>query len=145
MNTVFDSINVNYSEYSYFNQLSKSEQLHYFFDLYEAGVARLNGIDLQTFFSAIKDSLNVDESISNSDNDEYPLDVDRVDVMIDDHHIMIESNSLKAVRYMINKFIESGYILRRDNDTEKYFRKDKLTKYMRIFHIVDQTSSICLN
>ncbi len=142
MNTVFDSINVNYSEYSYFGQLSKPDQLNYLFELYEAGLARLNGINLHPFFNAIKSTLESEEQPEEID---YSDNVDRIDVMIDDDHIMIESNSLKAVRYMINKFIESGYILRRDLDTEKYFRKDKITKYLRIFSIVDQTSSICLN
>ena len=65
--------------------------------------------------------------------------------MIDDDNIMIESNSLVALRYIVYKFFESGYILSRDKDMEKMFKKDKVTRYMRIFRIVDQVSTICIN
>ena len=65
--------------------------------------------------------------------------------MIDDDNIMIEANSLRALRDVINRFIESGYILRRDLALEKSFRKDKVTRYMRVFYIVDQITGICSN
>ena len=58
---------------------------------------------------------------------------------------MIESNSLKAGRHIVYRFVESGYILQRDMKLEKMFKHDKLTKYLRIFLIVNQTSSICVN
>jgi hypothetical protein len=58
---------------------------------------------------------------------------------------MIETNSLKALRYTIYKFFEIGYILNRDEETEKMFRTSKNTKYIRIFKIIDQGPSICLN
>ena len=65
--------------------------------------------------------------------------------MIDDEIIMIEANSLRALRLVKNRFIEAGYILQRDVEQEKMFRKDKVTKYMRIFYIVDQITGICFN
>ena len=58
---------------------------------------------------------------------------------------MIESNSLKALRFVTYKFIESGYILRRDLAVEKMFRKDKVTKYLRVFKIINQASDLCFN
>jgi hypothetical protein len=71
--------------------------------------------------------------------------IDFVDVIIDDENIMIESNSLKALRHVKDKFIESGYMLQRDLATEKMFRKDKTTRYIRVFRIINYTSSMCLN
>jgi hypothetical protein len=76
---------------------------------------------------------------------EYANDPNRVDVLIDDDNIMIESNSLKAIKHIVYKFAESGYLLRRDFETEKMFKRDKLTKYLRIFHVIDQIPSICTN
>ena len=73
------------------------------------------------------------------------LDSEFVDVMIDDRNIMIESNSLRAVRHVTYKFVESGYILQRDLATEKIFRKDKTTRYIRIFRIISYVNSMCLN
>jgi hypothetical protein len=77
--------------------------------------------------------------------DETTKHYNRVDVMIDDEIIMVEANSLKAMRHVINRFMQSGYILQRDIEQEKMFRKDKMTRYMRIFYIVDQISGICFN
>ena len=65
--------------------------------------------------------------------------------MIDEQNIMIESNSLKALRFVTYKFVECGYIIRRDHAVEKMFRKDKVTRYLRIFRIIDQSAGICLN
>ena len=141
MKTIFDSIVVNYAEYSYFKQLPISDRINYFFDIYEASLIRNNGLDLSKFFDTVKDSFAEEKP----DHVQLPDDRDHVDVMIDDHNMMIESNSLRALRHIVYKFIESGYILRRDQQMEKMFRKDKITKYLRIFQIVDQTSSICTN
>ena len=58
---------------------------------------------------------------------------------------MIESNSLRAVRHVAVKFVEAGYILERAHDMEKSFKKDKITRYMRIFKIIDQVSTLCFN
>ena len=58
---------------------------------------------------------------------------------------MIESNSFRAVRQVTNKFIESGYIIQRDPATEKMFKKDKVTRYIRVFRIIDFITGICLN
>ena len=141
MKTIFDSIVVNYAEYSYFKQLPISDRINYFFDIYEASLIRNNGLDLSKFFDTVKDSFAEEKP----DHVQLPDDRDHVDVMIDDHNMMIESNSLRALRHIVYKFIESGYILQRDQQMEKMFRKDKITKYLRIFQIVDQTSSICTN
>ncbi len=141
MKTIFDSIIVNYAEYSYFKQLPVPDRINYFFEIYEASLIRNNGLDLSKFFDTVKDSFAEEKS----DRVQLPDDRDHVDVMIDDHNMMIESNSLRALRHIVYKFIESGYILQRDQQMEKMFRKDKITKYLRIFQIVDQTSSICTN
>lgn len=141
MKTVFDSLFVNYAEYSYFKQLPVNERIDYLFNLYQVGVAHATGIDLSKFFDTINNSIEPETqqpSVSEPG-------LDQVDVIIDDHHIMVESNSLKALRYIVYKFAESGYILKRDLQLEKMFRRDKITKYLRIFEIVDQTSSICTN
>jgi hypothetical protein len=102
-------------------------------------------IDLSGFFSILKDQLAESSASELPESFELPEGVDKIEIMIDDENIMVESNNLKAVRHIIYKFFESGYILRRDKDMEKMFRKDKVTKYLRIFKIVDQTSSICIN
>jgi hypothetical protein len=140
---------VNYAEYSYFKKLTKNERIQFFFELYDAAMIKQQGnIDLSKFFGAINDSLTdsfTDSESTYSEQHELSDGVDHVAIMIDDENIMIESNSLRALRHITYKFFESGYILRRDKETEKMFRKDKVTKYLRIFVIVDQISSLCTN
>ena len=53
--------------------------------------------------------------------------------MIDDQNILIESHSLKAVRIIRNRFIENGFIIMRDKDTEKTLTKKILTKEHEIY------------
>ena len=69
----------------------------------------------------------------------------QVDVMIDNQNILIESNSLKALRIIRNRFIENGFILLRDEDTEKMFKQDKITRYLRVFRIVRHVDPLCWN
>jgi len=148
MKTIFDEIHVGYPEFEYFNQLPKQDQLQYFFDVYEAQQSIQNDAglvpNLKSFFESVHSSLDKEETESETSAIE-PGNIQRVDVTIDDENIMIESNSLRAVRHVTNKFIESGYIIQRDPATEKMFKKDKVTRYIRVFRIIDFITGICLN
>ena len=147
MKSIFSYCNVNYAEWQYFNTLSDTDKVQYMFDIYEAAHQKgTDGMDLSKFFENIKETLIKSDVIqAEATIEEAGKDVDRVDVMIDDENIMIESNSLKALRFVSLRFVESGYILQRDKDTEKMFRKDKVTRYLRVYRIVDQVSGICIN
>lgn len=158
METLFDLITVNKSEYEYFKNQKDSDKVVFLLQLFDQAYMTSNGIDLSGFFSSLTkipddiDDHTICEYDSNTVNDsiiyeskDYINDPDRVDVLIDDDNIVIESNSLKAVKHITYKFAESGYILRRDYDMEKMFKKDKITKYLRIFYVIDQISSICTN
>lgn len=151
MKTVFSYIVINYAEYQYFVSLNDADRVFFLFDIYEAECVKTSGLDLSSFFNTLKNSI-LDkpqyEETNVTDNFEYfedQDDVDRVDVMIDEQNIMIESNSLKALRFVTYKFVESGYILRRDLAVEKMFRKDKVTRYLRVFKIINQAPDLCFN
>ena len=147
MKTIFDEIKVNWAEFNYFKQLSKVDRISFLFEIIEAAEIRLeDGMSFAKVFNMIKESFAEDvPEIKTVDALELPADAEKVDVMIDDDSIMIESNSLVALRHIVYKFFEAGYILSRDTHTEKLFRKDKVTKYLRIFRIIDQVSTICIN
>jgi hypothetical protein len=147
MKTIFDEIKVNWAEFNYFKQLSKTERISFLFEIVEAAEIRLeDGMSFAKVFNMIKESFAEDTpDIKTMDAAELPDDVEKVDVMIDDDSIMIESNSLVALRHIVYKFFEAGYIISRDTQTEKLFRKDKVTRYLRIFRIIDQISTICIN
>jgi hypothetical protein len=151
METIFDSITVNYSEYEYYNKLVDSEKINFLLQLFDQAFMVTNGIDLSGFFSSLNKEV-LDEIVEENadiehvyESKDYADDPNRVDVLIDEDNIMIESNSLKAVKHIIYKFAESGYILRRDFESEKMFKRDKITKYLRIFYVIDQVPSICTN
>ena len=144
MKTVFDHISVSKFEYNYFAQLDSTDQLNYFFDMYDAAISPKKHLDLSEFFGSIKDALEDNTTLFDHEDD-IPRDVDRVDVMIDDQNILIESNSLRAIRHISLQFFEAGYLLSRDKNMEKAFKKDKVTRYIRVFKIINQVSSICLN
>jgi hypothetical protein len=151
MQTDFTQIFIGKEEFNFFLTLNTQERADYLFGLFESYATGSN-VDLSDFFKAIASSL--DEPQHDMLADSMPLvsksnDADskfhQVSVMIDDDNIMLEANSLRAIRIVANKFMQSGYILQRDKKTEKMFQKDKITKYMRIFYIVDQITGICFN
>mgnify|MGYP003624767660 FL=1 len=149
MNNKIEKIHVNYSEYCYFDYLSDTEGLEYFFNLFE-GQNQTKALNLQQFFEDVSTELDINDTEPIDNNlvslgNAYPDSVNRVDVMIDDEYIVIESNSLKAIRTLTVKFMEAGYIISRDLKTEKMFKKDKTTRYLRVFYIIDQTIGICPN
>jgi hypothetical protein len=147
METKFEKINISREEYVFFKTLSLQERLNYMFGLYESSaITSIKPIDLSNFFNAIHTQLEEKEKEQDATiKQDETRSFDRVDVMIDDEIIMIEANSLRALRSVKDRFIEAGYILQRDIEQEKMFRKDKVTKYMRIFYIVDQIAGICFN
>lgn len=144
MKPMMETLHVNYAEYSYFKQLKKQDRLNFFFDLYDAHLARHSGFDIQEFITKIREQA-IESKIQEINQSKTDLPEDGVEVMIDDDNIMIESNSLRALRHIIYKFAESGYIIQRDKEMEKMFKRDKVTRYLRIFHIIDQISTLCLN
>lgn len=151
MKTVFSHVVVNYAEYQYFKSIDTVDQLFFLFDIYDAECVKTTGLDLSSFFDALKNSITdkpqyvESNTIENFDYIEDSKDADRVDVMIDEQNIMIESNSLKALRFVTYKFVESGYILQRDLAVEKLFKKDKVTRYLRVFKIIHQVPDLCFN
>ena len=142
---IFNKIEVLNPEYSFFRELPDLDKIHYLLEIYDIELKRnSNLIDgLSNFFSELdnKESEVEFESLQFGDgkNDE------RVDVMIDSENIVIESNSLKAVRLITYKFVDSGYLLKRDKNIEKLFRKDKVTRYLRVYNIIGQSSCLCYN
>ena len=156
MKSLFSNVHIGYAEYEYWRSLGDMEKLQYLFELHHMESFRNDynaNINLNKFFETLTDELQSDnfgtekepENI-NFEAYEFDLDAeDRVDVMIDDSNIMIESNNLKALRAVSYKFVEAGYILRRDVILEKVFKKDKLTKYLRIFRIINQVTDLCSN
>tara|TARA_R110002050_G_scaffold199909_1_gene334761 strand:- start:47 stop:496 length:450 start_codon:yes stop_codon:yes gene_type:complete len=144
-----EHIRIKDAEFNYFITLSPTDQLTYFFELYEAEKNVQSGnINLKQFFNNIKDALDEreDDSIEiDLTQNSIPENFSLVDILIDDKRIMIESDSLSAVRKVIRKFMESGYIISRDTKMEKLFKPDKVTRYMRVFKIINHASTFSLN
>ena len=148
MKTVIDHISITYSEYLYFKELSNADKLQYMFESYESNDMPDSYLNLSTFFESIKSAVIIQHEIEHNtfnELDNYVNSDQKVNVTIDDTNIMIETNSLSALRHVSYRFVESGYILQRDRLTEKMFQKDKFTKYIRVFRILNYTSSICSN
>ena len=155
MNSIFNKIFITKAEYSLVNSMENADKLMYLFDAYEATIMQSGkALDLSAFFMEVRDNLDQYNSVDVKDeliktDDFVPpsndKNIDFVDVMIDDQSIMIESNSLRATKHVTYKFIEAGYILSRDIATEKMFKKDKVTKYIRVFKIISQANSMCPN
>ena len=102
-----------------------------------------NDFNLNKFFELIHDI--TDSKFNSINNQISEKNHNAVDVTIDDTMILIETNHLRALRTVSYRFIESGYILRRELIMEKQYRKRKKMKYMRIFRIINHGSSICSN
>lgn len=143
MNNKIKNIHVNYSEYCYFDYLSESEGVDYFFQLFEGQSAK-SKLDLGGFFTQINEEYINEEPLVQLKND-IPDHSNRVDIMIDDEYLLIESNSLKAVRIVMTKFMESGYVMSRDKKSELMFKPDKTTRYLRVYTIVGQIPGISLS
>lgn len=143
---ILNKIFVGYTEYNFFNTLSDIKKVNYLFEIFDIEQKR-NG--RETIIDGLSDFFNeLDEDIDHEvEFDSYDVGNDkaRVDVMIDSDNIVLESNSLKAVRYMAYKFMSTGYLICRDTEAEKIFRKNKVTRYLRVYKIFGQHVGICYN
>jgi len=143
---IFENIHIPNSELEYIIGLSQSERVQYLFELYDTEQARKQtpNLNLKDFFNDLDEDEIIPDDLPSSE--EFEVNgLHQVDVMIDDQNILIESHSLKAVRIIRNRFIENGFIIMRDKDTEKMFKKDKITKYLRVFRIIQQIDPLCWN
>ena len=144
----FNQIFISKEEFNFFLTLNVQERVDYLFGLYESYSKSDINVDLTDFFRSIVASLESKQEstyteLTSKQNPDSKMH--QVSVMIDEDNIMIEADSLRAIRIVANNLMQSGYILQRDKKTEKMFQKDKITKSMRIFYIVDQISGICFN
>ena len=151
MENPINKIYVSPAEYSYIVDLTPIEKFKYLLEKFD--IESNKDLNLTQFFTDLADSYT-EEDIDNLpksgsqlsfDEHEESDDPDQVDVMIDDEHILIESNSLKNLRGIVKNFFESGYVLRRDRGVETMFRASKVTKYLRVYKIVDIVNLMCLN
>jgi hypothetical protein len=142
MKSLFEHDIITYSEYEYFKSLAKSDKIKYMFELYETTLVPQN-LNLNMFFETIKSAVLNSKYIPIVEAPKVKQSI--IDVTIDDEIIMIETDNLKALRTVLWRFVESGYVLRRELNMEKMFRKNKHTKYIRIFQILNRSSSICPN
>tara|TARA_Y100000389_G_scaffold128233_1_gene125626 strand:- start:156 stop:599 length:444 start_codon:yes stop_codon:yes gene_type:complete len=144
--SLFDKIFVGYAEYNFFNTLCGVEKVQYIFEIFDIEIKRngqetlING--LSEFFDDISE--DADHGVE-FDTYDVGNDKTRVDVMIDSENIVVESNSLKAVRFMARKFMDNGYLISRDKQVEKIFRKNKVTRYLRVYKIIGQHDELCYN
>ena len=144
MKNKIKNLHVNYSEYCYFKYLSTSEAIEYFFQLVDGQYTKEN-LDLNGFFTQINEEYNIQQEPLVQLKKDIPDNYKRVDIMIDDEYLMVESNSLKSVKLVISKFMESGYVMSRDPKSEKMFKQDKTYRYLRVFNIIGQIPGISLS
>ena len=137
MKSVLNNIYISNYEYNYIVELSGKKKFSYLIERFESTIRQKHELNLTEFFNEISHDDETEEySIEFSTNDSAELNDDQVDVMIDSENILIESNSLKNIRVTIKNFFELGYILQRDLNTEKMFKPNKVTRYIRIYTII---------
>ena len=157
MKNVFQHITVSKNEYQVMLQYTASEKLQYLINVFQ-NQFEFDSPDLlkplDDFFDELASSMPLDMDDADDDDDAEIVDFDsddsydsknRVDILIDNDNVLVESNSLKALRHIVYNFFDTGYILQRDSETEKMFRKDKLTRYLRVYRIVGVGTIICPN
>ncbi len=160
MKNIFQHISLSRSDYEYMLKYTPAEKFEYLVSTYQLHTDILESNSLhQTlgdFFNEIaKHDTDTSDDEDDVDDTEYDIsDIEfkdvpdskyRVDILLDDDHILVESNSLKALRQIMNKFFDSGYVLQRDLETEKIFRKDKQTRYLRVYNVIGIVTTICPN
>ena len=137
MKSVLNNIYISNYEYNYIVELSGKKKFSYLIERFESTTRQKHELNLTEFFNEISHDDETEEySIEFSTNDSAELNDNQVDVMIDSENILIESNSLKNIRVTIKNFFELGYILQRDLNTEKMFKPNKVTRYIRIYTII---------
>jgi len=143
MSNYLKDIEVQLPEFNFFQQLSSSEKFLYLTEIYELETKKNsnNNIveNLQTFFEDVTELQQYD--VFNTGGEEF----DKVDVLVDNENLVLESNSLSAVRQIKNRFIDEGYVITRDAEIEKMFKKNKLTRYLRVYKIIGRVFHLCYN
>ena len=144
--SLFDKIFVGYPEYNFFNTLCGVEKVQYIFEIFDIEIKRNGQETLINGLSEFFDDIGA-EADHGVEFDTYDVgnDKTRVDVMIDSENIVVESNSLKAVRFIARQFMDNGYLISRDKEVEKIFRKNKVTRYLRVYKIIGHHVGLCYN
>ena len=143
MNSQLDNIEVLLPEFNFFQQLDSRDKFLYLTEIYELETKKEinpNIVEnLKTFFDDLTELQQYD--VFNNTNSNF----NKVDVIVDNENIVLESNSLSAVRHIKNRCIDDGYILIREQSIEKIFKKNKVTRYLRVYKIIGRVFHLCYN
>ena len=143
MSNYLANIEVGLAEYNFFQELSSNEKFFYLTEIYDIEQKKsedTNIVDnLQTFFDDLTELQQYD--VLNSSGEDFS----KVDVLVDNENLVLESNSLRAVRHIKYRFMDDGYLLIRDSEAEKLFKKDKITRYLRVYKIIGRVFHLCYN
>ena len=162
MQNIFQHITMTKAEYQVMLQYSPAEKFQYLTDIFQSHQDLSKSLEtedfsktLGDFFDELTKGMDSDDPTEDDDDDDesyyevnsedIPDSKNRVDILIDDDYVLVESDSLKALKHIVNNFFDNGYILHRDTETEKMFRKDKLTRYLRVYSIIGINPVICPN
>lgn len=137
------NIEVGLAEYNFFQELSPYEKFFYLTEIYDIELKKAEDPNivenLQEFFDDLTELQQYD--VLNSSGDDFS----KVDVLVDNENLVLESNSLRAVRHIKYRFMDDGFILIRDSEAEKLFKKNKVTRYLRVFKIIGRSFYLCYN
>ncbi len=149
MDNVFENIIISLPELNYYKSLDPTDKVEYFLDLYDISKKSINysSEDLAKGVQNFFDELEADESTPELES--YDVGsingTDRVDVLVDNENLVLESNSLKATREIRNRFLDCGYLLSRDLEVEDMLKPDKITRFLRVYKIIGRTYHLCYN
>ena len=139
-----DNLHINEKDFDLFQTLEPKDKIEFLYDAQFIGKELSINKALSKVNSSISSDSVLNEIFQDTLYDELRWDTDRLNIMISNRMVHINSTSIKWIRSIVKKMFSDGHILMRNNKAKKAPGVD-IYRFYRCYDIVGSGAPLCLN
>ena len=139
-----DNLHINEKDFDLFQTLEPKDKIEFLYDAQFIGKELSINKALSKVNSSISSDSVLNEIFQDTLYDELRWDTDRLNIMISNRMVHINSTSIKWIRSIVKKMFSDGHILMRNKKAKKAPGVD-IYRFYRCYDIVGSGAPLCLN
>jgi len=139
-----DNLHINEKDFDLFQTLEPKDKIEFLYDAQFIGKELSINKALSKVNSTISNDSVLNEIFQDTLYDELRWDSDRLNIMISNKMVHLNSTSIKWIRSIVKKMFSDGHILIRNKKAKKAKEVD-IYRFYRCYDIVGSGAPLCLN
>ena len=139
-----DSLHINQKDFDLFKTLKPKDKIEFLYDAQFIGKELSINKAISKIQSSLASNPLLNELFQDTLYDELKWNNHRMNIMISNNMLHINSTSIKWIRGIVKKMFSDGHILIRNKNAKKAIGVD-LYRFYRCYDIIGSGAPLCLN